>query len=170
MGAPAVVAIVSSQSKSHERQRKLTTMKPTPVCACVGQPSTASQCRHLTGKGLLSNILLRRFASTPVSIQAVAKDCMQSYNLGREKKDNCEMSRRAPCNALLQVFDEDALHELGATTVEVKSGEVLQRSGAPEELAYFPIGAVISMVSTTSGGGSVEVSMVGREGAAGMSG
>jgi CRP-like cAMP-binding protein len=96
---------------------------------------------------------------------------MQPYNLSREKKDNCQMSRSAePFNALLQVFDEDILRELGATTVEVKSGDVLQRAGNPEEHAYFPLTAVISLVSTTAGGGSVEVSMVGREGVAGLSG
>src|SRR5688572_6988301 len=102
---------------------------------------------------------------------SVAKDCMERDNPGREKKDNSGMSHpAAPANALLQVFDEDALRGLGAATVEVKSGEVLQRAGAPEDHAYFPINAVISLVSTTSGGGSVEVSMVGREGVAGLSG
>ena len=73
-------------------------------------------------------------------------------------------------NALLQVFDEEALRELEPVTVEVGAGDILQRSGTPEEYAYFPINAVVSLLSTTSTGGSVEVSMVGREGVAGLSG
>ena len=75
-----------------------------------------------------------------------------------------------PANALLQVIDDATLRDLEYATVEVRSGEILQRSGSPEEYAYFPISAVISLLSTTSTGGSVEVSIVGREGVAGLSG
>ena len=75
-----------------------------------------------------------------------------------------------PSNALLQVLDEGTLRDVDCVSVEVLSGDVLQRSGAAEEYAYFPTTAVVSLLSTTSSGASVEVSMVGREGVAGLSG
>lgn len=73
-------------------------------------------------------------------------------------------------NGLLQLLDDDAILELDCVPVEVRSGEWLQRSGAPGQHAYFPLTAVVSLVSTTAGGGSVEVATVGREGMVGLAG
>jgi CRP-like cAMP-binding protein len=86
-------------------------------------------------------------------------------------ENNRAMSELASsANALLQVFDDAALRGLECVTVEVRSGDILQRSGMPEEYAYFPVSAIVSLLSTTSTGGSVEVSIVGREGVAGLAG
>ena len=72
-------------------------------------------------------------------------------------------------NSLLRLLDDITLRELDATPLEVRSGEVLQQSGAPETYAFFPISAVLSMVSRLSDGASVEVATVGHEGMAGLS-
>ena len=72
-------------------------------------------------------------------------------------------------NSLLRLVDDITLRELGAAPIEVRSGDVLQRSGAPETYAFFPITAVVSMVSRLSDGASVEVATVGHEGMAGLS-
>jgi signal transduction histidine kinase len=75
----------------------------------------------------------------------------------------------AAANSLLQLVDEGTLRRLNAARVEVLPGQVLQQSAEPETYAFFPITAVVSIVSKMSTGASVEVATVGREGVAGLS-
>ena len=53
--------------------------------------------------------------------------------------------------------------------VELKSGHVLQEVGAPIEHVYFPQGSMISLISDTAAGESVEVGVIGYEGMLGLS-
>jgi len=48
--------------------------------------------------------------------------------------------------------------------VELPRGEVLYNAGDHANFAYFPIGGVVSLLSTTESGGVIEVGMVGSEG------
>ena len=75
----------------------------------------------------------------------------------------------AAANSLLQLVDQGTLRRLNAVRVEVLPGQVLQQSAEPETYAFFPITAVVSIVSKMSTGASVEVATVGREGVAGLS-
>jgi signal transduction histidine kinase len=79
------------------------------------------------------------------------------------------MSARALAeNRLLQLFDGDALGPL--TPVHLAARQVVQEPGAPVLHAYFPLTAVISLVSTMESGASAEVALVGREGMVGLAG
>jgi signal transduction histidine kinase len=74
-------------------------------------------------------------------------------------------------NRLLQLFGDDAREQLGpAVTVQLSAREVLQEPGMPALYVYFPIDAVISLLSTTEAGASVEVALIGREGMIGLAG
>jgi signal transduction histidine kinase len=74
-------------------------------------------------------------------------------------------------NRLLQLFGDEARDRLGDTvTVQVGAREVLQEPGMPALHVYFPIDAVISLISTTENGASVEVGLIGREGMIGLAG
>jgi CRP-like cAMP-binding protein len=53
--------------------------------------------------------------------------------------------------------------------VELRLGAVLHESGEAMKYVYFPVNAMISLVSHTPGGDSVEVGVVGFEGVAGIS-
>lgn len=53
--------------------------------------------------------------------------------------------------------------------VELTSGQVLHRAGGPIEHVYFPRNSMISLISMTPDGESVEVGVVGYEGMAGIS-
>ena len=75
----------------------------------------------------------------------------------------------AAANSLLQLVDEGTWRRLNASRVDVIPGQVLQQSAEPETYAFFPITAVVSIVSKMSTGASVEVATVGREGVAGLS-
>jgi CRP-like cAMP-binding protein len=48
--------------------------------------------------------------------------------------------------------------------VELPRGEVLYNAGDRADFIYFPIGGVVSLLSTTESGGVIEVGMVGSEG------
>ena len=77
----------------------------------------------------------------------------------------------ADSNRLLQLFGEEARAQLGfPPTVQLKARDVLEEPGTPTLYAYFPITAVISLISTVENGATVEVSLVGREGMVGMAG
>jgi signal transduction histidine kinase len=74
-------------------------------------------------------------------------------------------------NRLLQLFGDEARGQLGhAVTVELDARHVLHDPGMPVLYVYFPIDAVISLISTTENGASVEVGLIGREGMIGLAG
>lgn len=73
-------------------------------------------------------------------------------------------------NRLLTTFSKEAraLIEPFGTMEEVDSGDIVLHRGAQVETSIFPIGpTMISMAVELSGGRSVEVASVGREGAVG---
>lgn len=72
-----------------------------------------------------------------------------------------------PMNVLLRLIDP--LRALGET-VEVRAGQVLLTAGAPEVETYFPLTAVLSLMSTMANGDTCEVTLVGREGMVGLAG
>jgi CRP-like cAMP-binding protein len=53
--------------------------------------------------------------------------------------------------------------------VDLKRGQILYEPGQPQRHAYFPTGAVVSLMSTLASGASTEVAVVGDEGIVGMS-
>lgn len=53
--------------------------------------------------------------------------------------------------------------------VSLKKGKIIYYAGDPVHEAYFPLGGMISLVSTTEEGSGVEVAMIGNEGMAGVS-
>lgn len=53
--------------------------------------------------------------------------------------------------------------------VSLKKGKIIYYAGDPVHNAYFPLGGMISLVSTTEEGAGVEVAMIGNEGMAGLS-
>jgi len=53
--------------------------------------------------------------------------------------------------------------------VSLKKGKIIYYPGDPVREAYFPLGGMISLVSTTQEGSGVEVAMIGNEGMAGVS-
>src|ERR1041385_2146218 len=74
-------------------------------------------------------------------------------------------------NRLLALFGDEARAQLFPfVTVQLKARQVLQDAGIPPLYVYFPIDAVISLVSTLESGASVEVGLIGREGMIGLVG
>jgi signal transduction histidine kinase len=74
-------------------------------------------------------------------------------------------------NRLLQLFGDEAQKQLGSlVTVQLSAREVLQDPGVPGLHVFFPLNAVISLISTTENGASVEVGLIGREGMVGLAG
>ena len=73
-------------------------------------------------------------------------------------------------NALIDRLDPLTSVGFAGTIEELKAGQVLLQSGAPEVDVYFPITAVLSLISTMASGESCEVALVGREGMAGLAG
>jgi CRP-like cAMP-binding protein len=53
--------------------------------------------------------------------------------------------------------------------VELPHGQIVQQAGEPIEHVYFPLNSMISLISHTPAGESVEVGIVGFEGMAGVS-
>src|SRR4051812_7438906 len=76
----------------------------------------------------------------------------------------------APDNYLLELLDFDVRATLALAPVELHSGEVLHQPGTPVEFVYFPLSAVISLISVMTDGASAEVAVIGREGMAGLAG
>jgi CRP-like cAMP-binding protein len=73
-------------------------------------------------------------------------------------------------NRLLSAFPREAraLLEPFGTLEEVEAGDVVLRRGAQVETSVFPVGpTMVSMAVELSGGRSIEVASVGREGAVG---
>jgi CRP-like cAMP-binding protein len=70
--------------------------------------------------------------------------------------------------ALLPTVDRDRLLA-GAEAVDLVAGHTLHAAGEPIAWAYFPDGAVVSVVSVFDDGHGVEVGTIGREGIVGLS-
>jgi CRP-like cAMP-binding protein len=70
-------------------------------------------------------------------------------------------------NSLPDLEHERVLRKL--TPVELQLNEVLFMPGEVMKFVYFPNSSMVSLVSTTGGGESVEVGVVGFEGVAGVS-
>jgi signal transduction histidine kinase len=79
-------------------------------------------------------------------------------------------SAAVPDNYLLELLDMDARVALCLVPVELHAGDVLYQPTALVECVYFPVSAVISLVSTMKSGASAEVALIGREGMAGLAG
>src|SRR5215204_5807885 len=73
-------------------------------------------------------------------------------------------------NAILDSIGAQHCVELGCTAITLRAGDVLQSADDPELYAYFPVTAVLSLISTMSSGATTEVALVGREGMVGLSG
>lgn len=77
----------------------------------------------------------------------------------------------AESNRLLHLFGHEAREQLGPlVTVQLSAREVLQDPGMPALHVYFPVDAVVSLISTTENGASVEIGLIGREGMIGLAG
>ena len=73
-------------------------------------------------------------------------------------------------NHLLQLLDADARAALSPVPVSVQLRDALFEPGTPSLYAYFPVSAVVSLVSTMADGASSEVALIGREGMVGLAG
>jgi CRP-like cAMP-binding protein len=73
-------------------------------------------------------------------------------------------------NLLLGRISEPELRRQGFERITLKLGDTLVHVGAIPTHAYFPVTGVISIVSSTDRGQSVEVAAVGREGMAAVVG
>ena len=72
-------------------------------------------------------------------------------------------------NALLGALQEGAdSRPNGIALVNLKTHESLYEAGGPMEKVFFPIDAVISVVTTLVDGTSVEVGSIGSEGTTGI--
>ncbi|MGZ6983084.1 MAG: Crp/Fnr family transcriptional regulator, partial [Ilumatobacteraceae bacterium] len=63
--------------------------------------------------------------------------------------------------------EREHLHAL-MQIVELKSDQIIQLGGVPIGMVYFPITAVLSLVSILADGSSTELGMVGNEGMTGL--
>ena len=74
-------------------------------------------------------------------------------------------------NAILADLDpmESARLYEGAEEVSLERGGVVAEAGERPAYVYFPLEGVLSLVGTTTGGATVEVAVVGREGVASIS-
>ena len=73
-------------------------------------------------------------------------------------------------NYLLELLDMDARAALCLVPVDLYAGDVLHQPSMPVQSVYFPVSAVISLISTMKSGASAEVALIGREGMAGLAG
>jgi signal transduction histidine kinase len=71
-------------------------------------------------------------------------------------------------NWLLRLLDTEACESLSLAAVQLRARDVLCEPGMPALYAYFPVNAVISIVSTMESGASAEVAVVGHEGMVGL--
>ena len=74
----------------------------------------------------------------------------------------------AGCDRFLLKLDTDARDSLSPVAVELRARALLHEPGLPGLYTYFPVSAVISIVSTMENGASAEVAIVGREGMVGL--
>jgi CRP-like cAMP-binding protein len=75
-----------------------------------------------------------------------------------------------PQNAVLRSLSREAYRRLSPhlAPVELKLGTHLYRDGTPVEWVYFPETSLLSIIATSVDGQTVETSMVGNEGGAGL--
>lgn len=78
------------------------------------------------------------------------------------------MSRQPSSNLLLHLLDTDARRALFPVEVQLRSRKALYEPGTPALYAYFPVDAVIALVSTMADGATTEVALIGREGMVGL--
>jgi len=77
----------------------------------------------------------------------------------------------APGNALLEMVDPLSRAALSPLVpVRLAAREILYEPGLPPLDAYFPVSAVISIVSMMENGEATEVALIGREGLLGLDG
>lgn len=74
-------------------------------------------------------------------------------------------------NIILNGLDrnEAAVLAPAAMQVPIEQGELIAEAGQAAPYVYFPTEGVLSLVGTTSGGGTVELAVVGNEGVASIS-
>jgi len=75
-----------------------------------------------------------------------------------------------PGNRILAALPHEALASLAPhlETVHLKKNEVVYIAGDRIRHAYFPVGGLFSLLSTTETGSTVEIAMVGNEGMIGL--
>ncbi|HEX7317504.1 MAG TPA: Crp/Fnr family transcriptional regulator [Pyrinomonadaceae bacterium] len=73
-------------------------------------------------------------------------------------------------NKLLAALSEEEYERLlpRAELVQVEKGEILYMAGDMIEQIYFPLTGMVSLLSTTGSGATIEVAMVGSEGVVGL--
>jgi CRP-like cAMP-binding protein len=73
-------------------------------------------------------------------------------------------------NQLLGALEEDSQQRLKGklTPVDMKLGDVICEAGGKLEHAYFPQGAVLSLLTVMENGSAIETANIGREGAFGL--
>jgi signal transduction histidine kinase len=79
-------------------------------------------------------------------------------------------SADSPNNELLARLDEDVRGALSLVPVQLDARESLQEPGMPVLMTYFPVTAVVSLISTMESGVSADVALIGREGIVGLAG
>src|SRR5262249_8377867 len=80
------------------------------------------------------------------------------------------MNQADPTNRLLAELGPHDLEALASQLrpLPLQQGVVLQEQGLPVETVYFPLGGLISLVVVTKAGDTIEIAMIGREGAVGL--
>jgi signal transduction histidine kinase len=78
------------------------------------------------------------------------------------------VSQQASSNHLLDLLGIDARRALSPVSVQLQAREVLYEPGTPALYAYFPVNAVVALVSLMENGATTEVALIGREGMVGL--
>ena len=75
-----------------------------------------------------------------------------------------------PTNAFLRALRPESFERLAGQlgSVELKVGETLYEPDQRMDWVYFPLNAVVSVLTTTQGGEQVETAVIGNEGASGV--
>jgi hypothetical protein len=76
----------------------------------------------------------------------------------------------APRNRLLNAFESASRERIDPhlERIEIKLGDVICEAGGILNHAYFPVGAVISLLTVLENGTAIETANIGREGAFGL--
>ena len=73
-------------------------------------------------------------------------------------------------NGLLALVSADVQNALNIVPVQLQADAVLEQPGAFAPFVYFPVSAVVSVISTMKDGATAEVALIGREGMVGLAG
>ena len=76
----------------------------------------------------------------------------------------------SPDNEFLSRLDDEVRAALSLVPVQLAARESLHEPGMPVLSAYFPVNAVVSLISTMQSGASADVALIGREGMVGLAG